>query len=308
MRSDEVQRPADDARQRRPVTELDVGGEPAQRVADGLRAVRDRGQPRIAAQICDLPSETIRGDTAVARTIRAGRTRPHACTRTASPTRYPAIAGSARRWRSATAKVAEQLRREADADVMAWGPSCIRAQMGPAAAGSPLRLNISEIFLDPAINPYGGFAEENMRTFITISCSATIIALSACAGLAPQLVAVVHPQDRYTDCLAVAAEVQANNQKIQELASDEGSKVGQNVAAGVAGLFIWPLWFAMDFQGTAGKEVTAIQTRQQYLGTLAEQKRCGVTSRAATAGWGRAPAPVALTSSPPVVTAAVPSV
>src|SRR5438270_11261763 len=41
--ADEVQRPADDARQRRPVTELDVGGEPAQRVADGLRAVRDRG-------------------------------------------------------------------------------------------------------------------------------------------------------------------------------------------------------------------------------------------------------------------------
>src|SRR5437764_3215080 len=105
----------------RPVTELDVGGEPAQRVADGLRAVRDRGQPRIAAQICDLPGETIRGVTAVARTIRAGRKRPHACTRTASPTRYPAIAGSARRWRSATAKVAEQLRREAGADVMARG-------------------------------------------------------------------------------------------------------------------------------------------------------------------------------------------
>src|SRR4029077_3518533 len=37
----------------------------------------------------------------------------------------------------------------------------------------------------------------------------------------------------------------------------------------------WPLWFAMDFQGTAGKEITALQTRQQYLGTLTEQKRCG---------------------------------
>jgi hypothetical protein len=142
-----------------------------------------------------------------------------------------------------------------------------------------------------------------MRTFIMISCSATIIALSGCAGRAPQPVAVVQPQDRYTDCLAVAAEVQANNQKIQELASDEGSKVGQNVAAGVAGLFIWPLWFAMDFQGTAGKEVTALQTRQQYLGTLAEQKRCGEASVVATAGWVRAPAPVVLTASPPMATA-----
>ncbi len=142
-----------------------------------------------------------------------------------------------------------------------------------------------------------------MRTFITISCSATIIALSACAGRPPQPVAVVQPQDRYTDCLAIAAEVQANNQKVQELASEEGSKVGQNVAAGVAGLFIWPLWFAMDFQGTAGKEVTALQTRQQYLGTLAEQKRCGEASAVATAGWVHAPAPVVLTASPPMATA-----
>ena len=97
-----------------------------------------------------------------------------------------------------------------------------------------------------------------MRTFMMASCGATIMALSACAGRAPQPVAVVQPQDRYVDCLAIAAEVQANKQNIQELASGEGSRVGQNVAAGIAGLFIWPLWFAMDFQGTAGKEINNI--------------------------------------------------
>ena len=31
------------------------------------------------------------------------------------------------------------------------------------------------------------------------------------------------------------AEVQANNEKVQQLASDEGLKTAQNVAAGVAG-------------------------------------------------------------------------
>jgi hypothetical protein len=41
------------------------------------------------------------------------------------------------------------------------------------------------------------------------------------------------------------------------LASDESGKVAQNVAAGVVGLFTWPVWFAMDFQGTAGKEEAA---------------------------------------------------
>jgi hypothetical protein len=58
----------------------------------------------------------------------------------------------------------------------------------------------------------------------------------------------------------------------------------------------------MDFQGTAGKETTALQTRQQYLGTLAEQKRCGEASPGeTTAGWAGS-APVALAASPPMAT------
>jgi len=88
-------------------------------------------------------------------------------------------------------------------------------------------------------------------------------------------VAVVQAQDRYMDCPAILIEVQANNKRLQELASEEGWKTAQNVGAGVAGLFIWPLWFGMDFQGTAGKEAAAIQSRQQYLAVLAEQRRCG---------------------------------
>ena len=87
------------------------------------------------------------------------------------------------------------------------------------------------------------------------------------------------------DCSAVLVEVQANNRKIQDLSSEEGSKVAQNVAAG---LFIWPLWFAMDFQGTAGKEVAALQSRQQYLATLAEQKQCGA-SMASISQTGESP-------------------
>src|SRR3954464_5049712 len=74
---------------------------------------------------------------------------------------------------------------------------------------------------------------------------------------------------------AIIAEVQANNAKVQQLAGEEGGKTAQNVAAGVAGVFIPVLWFGMDFQGTASKETAALQSRQQYLATLAAQKRCG---------------------------------
>jgi hypothetical protein len=46
--------------------------------------------------------------------------------------------------------------------------------------------------------------------------------------------AVVQPQDQFTDCTAIMAEVEANNRRVQELASEEGLKTTQNVAAGVS--------------------------------------------------------------------------
>jgi hypothetical protein len=102
-----------------------------------------------------------------------------------------------------------------------------------------------------------------------------VVGAGGCAGRAPAPVAVVQAQDRYMDCPAILVEVTANNQRLSDLASEQGWKVAQNVGAGVAGLFIWPLWFGMDFQGTAGKEAAALQSRQQYLAVLAEQRHCG---------------------------------
>jgi hypothetical protein len=119
-------------------------------------------------------------------------------------------------------------------------------------------------------------------------CAATALVLASCAGRAPQPVAVVQPEDRYLDCTAIQAEIVANNKTLQGLASEEGGKVAQNVAAGVAGLFIWPLWFAMDFQGAASKEEAALQSRQEYLATLALQRGCVGSARTVTAV---APAP-----------------
>ena len=104
---------------------------------------------------------------------------------------------------------------------------------------------------------------------------AVVVVIQGCAGRAPQPVAVVQSQDKHMDCTAIFAEVEANNRKVQELASEQGLKVAQNVAAGVAGLVVPVLWFGMDWQGAASKEITALQSRQQYLATLAEQRNCG---------------------------------
>jgi hypothetical protein len=77
---------------------------------------------------------------------------------------------------------------------------------------------------------------------------------------------------RRAHCTMIRAEIQANNTRAQDLADEQGGKVAQNVAAGVVGLVIWPVWFGMDFKGAASKDAAALQARQEYLTTLATQR------------------------------------
>jgi hypothetical protein len=83
------------------------------------------------------------------------------------------------------------------------------------------------------------------KTAALIGC----LVVAACAG--------GFPADRDMNCAAIFAEVQTNNAKLQEM--------------GVVGLVIWPIWFDVDSQGTANTEVTAINSRQQYLAALARR-------------------------------------
>ena len=144
-----------------------------------------------------------------------------------------------------------------------------------------------------------------MSTGKAVMTAALVMGLAGCAGRAPAPVAVVQAQDRFMDCAAINAEVQANNKRISELGSEEGKKVAQNVIVGAAGVIIPILWFGMDFQNAAGKEVAALQSRQQYLGTLAEQ-RCGavvpVPIQAIPEGVPSTPAPAPAPAPAPVAT------
>jgi hypothetical protein len=102
-------------------------------------------------------------------------------------------------------------------------------------------------------------------------------ALAACAGRDPHPVATVQPQDTQSDCAMIRAEIEANNVQAEKLAEENHAKIAQNVAAGVVGVVIWPVWFAMDAKGAAGAEMDALKARQQYLAALAEQ-RCPHTA------------------------------
>jgi hypothetical protein len=102
-------------------------------------------------------------------------------------------------------------------------------------------------------------------------------ALAACAGRDPMPVATSQPQDSFASCAQIQAEIMANNAKVTQLAEEQGWKTAQNVTAGVVGIVIWPVWFAMDFKGAADKDVAALQARQQYLAILATE-RCAPAS------------------------------
>jgi hypothetical protein len=91
-------------------------------------------------------------------------------------------------------------------------------------------------------------------------------------GRDPHPVAVVQPQDQYSDCAMIKAEIEANNAQAQKLAEENGWKVGQNVLAGVGGLVFFPVWFAMDAKGAAGTEADALKSRQEFLAKLAEER------------------------------------
>lgn len=115
-------------------------------------------------------------------------------------------------------------------------------------------------------------------------------ALAACAGRGPHPVALSQPSDMVASCDQLRAEMAQNDQHIAELGSEQGQKVAQNIAAGVAGIIIWPAWFLMDFQGSATADKASYEQRQAQVATLATQ-RCNQPPRPATVATS---APVAI--------------
>lgn len=108
---------------------------------------------------------------------------------------------------------------------------------------------------------------------IAAIATATLL-ISSCAGRDARPVAISQPRDASMAC----AQIAGNNQLISDLGSEKGTKVAHNVAAGVAGLLIWPIWFAMDFKGAAATDQEALKQRNIYLASTATNERCGSPS------------------------------
>jgi hypothetical protein len=108
-----------------------------------------------------------------------------------------------------------------------------------------------------------------MRILYAAALAAAVV---GCAGRDAQQIPTVQVQDATSDCAMITAEIQANNKRAEDLASERGLKIAQNVAAGVVGIVVWPVLFAMDAKGAAGTEIDALKSRQEYLSSLAAMR------------------------------------
>ena len=108
----------------------------------------------------------------------------------------------------------------------------------------------------------------------TLTAALAMVLLAGCAGRAPDPVATASATDTNLTCAQIEQRLESNRYQITELGRERGAKVAQNVAAGVAGLFIWPAWFLMDFQGTAKIEQEALEQRISHLTDLYRDRGC----------------------------------
>jgi hypothetical protein len=113
-----------------------------------------------------------------------------------------------------------------------------------------------------------------MKPNIVTLVLALSLGLGACAGRVANPVSLVQPTDHSASCKQITAEILGNNEKMKALAKEKNWKLAQNVGAGVAGIVVWPLWFAMDLQGTQDVEATALNARQSYLQSLLSSRKC----------------------------------
>ena len=112
-----------------------------------------------------------------------------------------------------------------------------------------------------------------MRKFILVATAAATLMVTACAGRAPAPVQTVQVKDPAMDCNAITAELAADTARQSELGKEKGGKAAQNIVAATFGVLLFPpALFLMDFQGAADTELKALQSRDQYLSTLALQR------------------------------------
>jgi hypothetical protein len=75
-------------------------------------------------------------------------------------------------------------------------------------------------------------------------------------------------------CESLMSEITEMDSRIHSLLP-KTDRTGQNVALGVAGLFVFPAWFFMNFSEAEKIEIEAYRSRYNHLTRIYNDKHCG---------------------------------
>ncbi len=103
-----------------------------------------------------------------------------------------------------------------------------------------------------------------------------LVFVSGCAGRAANPVAVKEAGDNKMSCEDIVSEMSDLDQRARRLMGEQSSKKGKNIAWGIAGLFLFPLWFGMDLSDAERQDAQAMQDRYRHLDRIYNKKDCEV--------------------------------
>lgn len=114
-----------------------------------------------------------------------------------------------------------------------------------------------------------------MKRSVLALCMSAVLMLSACGGRTANPVMVQQYGDQAKTCEQLHYEI-TNVQNEMQRILPKTSKVGKNVALGVAGYFLLVPFFFMDFKNADKKEYEALRQRYNHLTSIAIGKNCQV--------------------------------
>ena len=98
--------------------------------------------------------------------------------------------------------------------------------------------------------------------------------LAACAGRSASPIQVTQPGDRNLSCDEIVAQMTQYNNEIADLDAEISSRQKRNIGFGVAGIFLFPIWFGLDLGDAPEQEKAAYKKRINQLVRYGANQKC----------------------------------
>lgn len=110
----------------------------------------------------------------------------------------------------------------------------------------------------------------------TTSVLMCAIILTACVGRTPHPISTVQPGDKHLACSQIEAEVIQRQDGLQDLETERATRQQANIAKGIGGILLFPVWFFLDLGSAPETEASAIKKRLNTLKRHANNKDCSI--------------------------------